>query len=273
MKKMLIIQNDVDEGPGLFLKEMELAGVAPVIVHPYKGEAIPRGERIESEDFRALMVLGGPMNALDDQNFPFLKDEVRLIQDFLERKLPILNICLGSQLLARACDMPIKLAGDLEIGWKPIQLTEWYTKRNPLFFQMDLKPMVFHWHTDTFEVPSEAYPLARSDMYEYQAFCYGGNAYGLQFHPEVTQEMVETWIKKGVAHGDIDQSKADQILVDTGKEVKGLQKIAHQIFYGFATLLREPHYRRPAVEPASEKLEEAPVEASTSEGTTQQEAS
>ena len=262
MKKILVVQNTATEGLGSFADEMKQAGIEWELVKAYAGERIPTGVMIDEAAYRGLMILGGPMSALDDKAYPFLAEEVRLIQDALERKLPMLNICLGAQLLARACGMPIRLGQNREVGWHQVTLNQWYTQRNPLFFQAPTEFVTFHWHQDSFEIPTDAYRLARSEISDVQAFCYQGNAYGLQFHPEVTEEMIRAWVEN---NGNfISQEEGERILADMPQYLAAQKKLAHQLIYGFETTIRPSDYRGPkeepkpveAVKPAEEKAEE-----------------
>ncbi len=266
MSKVLVVQNEADEGLGLFEEEMKLAGVEWELIKAYDGDTIPTGVMLDEAGYRGLMVMGGPMSALDEKGYPFLVDELRMIRDGLDRKLPMLNVCLGSQLLARACGMPLKINGVKEVGWQTVSLVEWYAQRNPLFFQLPTEFTTFHWHQDTFEIPTEGYRLARSELYTNQAFCFGGNAYGLQFHPEVTNEMIQAWVEKDRKRTNrfLSAEQEDQMLSQFTQHLPAQKDLAHKIFYGWATLLRPADYRRPVVEdkPVEEsKPEAAPAEA------------
>lgn len=245
MKKILVIQNS-SEGLGIFADEFTKGGVMWETVHAYKGDPIPSDEALIGLSYHGLMVLGGPMSATDEEPFPFLREEVRLLRAGLVHKLPMLNICLGAQLLARACNVPLTIGGEKEIGWHPVSLIDWYARRNPLFFQAPREFVAFHWHRDTFDIPTDGYRLARSELYPNQAFCINGNAYGIQFHLEVTREMIETWTaeEQGRPGGVLSPAEAKKILIEAGAYLPALHALAHQVSYGFLTTLREPGYRK-----------------------------
>lgn len=246
MKKILVIQNDADEGLGVFADELEKMEIEWDTVHAYKGDPIPSDEALDELGYRGAMIFGGPMSATDDAHFPFLREETRFIQACLRRKLPMLNICLGAQLLARACNVRLTIGREKEIGWYPVYLVDWYAQRNPLFFQAPQEFVTFHWHQDTFDYPTEGYRLVRSDRYDQQAFCINGNAYGIQFHTEVTKEMVQLWVERELKKPNaiFDEAEAEKILAQADAYLQDLHKVAHQMIYGFETLLREPDYRR-----------------------------
>ncbi|MEM9484648.1 MAG: glutamine amidotransferase [Cyanobacteria bacterium P01_F01_bin.116] len=139
-----------------------------------------------------VIILGGPIGAYDDRDYPFLKDELRILRHRLDADLPTLGICLGAQLMARVLGAnvyPGKVGK--EIGWAPISLSE-------AGYQSALQPLatteaVLHWHGDTFTLPEGCIRLASSAKYENQAFSYKENILALQFHPEVIPQTLGKW--------------------------------------------------------------------------------
>lgn len=158
------------------------------VCRPYTGESVPPA----TQPYDGLVVLGGPMNVDETDRFPFLNDEVKLLQQAFRRKLPALGICLGAQLMAKAAGAKVIHGPAPEIGWFPIQLTE-AGRQDPLFEGLPTEFVTFHWHGDTYELPPKAVHLATSAQYVQQAFRMGEQAYAWQFHPEVTPEIVERW--------------------------------------------------------------------------------
>lgn len=144
------------------------------------------------DDYDGLVVLGGPMNCDEVEKYPNLSHEVRLIQEAIVKKKPVLGICLGAQLMARALGAPVKPNPQKEIGWYPLSLTN-EGEKDPLLRHLKELKNVFQWHGDTFDVPKGAVPLASSPLCAHQAFKYGDKAYALQFHLEVDQAMIERW--------------------------------------------------------------------------------
>lgn len=148
----------------------------------------------QSESCDLLIVLGGPIGVYDHQDFPFLKDEIALIARRIEARKPILGICLGAQLMAAALGARVYPGKQgAEIGWSPLQPAP--NARPPAWFAPLLAPglSVFHWHGDTFDLPSGALHLAKTELYPHQAFAIENFALALQFHPEVTAEGLESW--------------------------------------------------------------------------------
>lgn len=141
-----------------------------------------------------LVVFGGPIGVYDAEDYPFLTSEIDALRQRLAAHKPTLGICLGAQLMAAALGARV-YPGDRgsEIGWFPLLSAEGSTALNwfaPLLAD-GLK--VFHWHGDTFDLPQGATHLARTSLYENQAFAVGDHALALQFHPEVTALGLERW--------------------------------------------------------------------------------
>jgi GMP synthase (glutamine-hydrolysing) len=158
------------------------------------------GEPVPREDFDGLIVMGGPMSANDD--LPGLRDELRLIEKALQKESPVLGICLGAQLIARALGARVYRNGSLEIGWEPVWMTQ-AAHEDALFRGMASPEMFFHWHGETFDLPSGAEWLAYSEKCRHQAYRYGRKTYGIQFHPEITAEMIADWCVQPVNCGDV----------------------------------------------------------------------
>jgi GMP synthase (glutamine-hydrolysing) len=141
-----------------------------------------------------LIVLGGPISVYDQQPYPFLTGEIACIARRLAQRKPILGICLGAQLMAAALGARVYPGSrGAEIGWSPLAPAP--NANPPAWFAPLLAPglSVFHWHGDTFDLPSNSPPLAQTQLYPNQAFAIDNFALGLQFHPEVTAEGLERW--------------------------------------------------------------------------------
>jgi len=140
-----------------------------------------------------LIVLGAPIGAYEESLYPYVCDELSLIERRLAADLPIVGICLGSQLMARALGARVYPAERKEIGWAPISLTP-AGERSALVALDACDRMVLHWHGDTFDLPDGTERLASTDVCINQAFRRGKTALGLQFHVEVLSDEIEHWL-------------------------------------------------------------------------------
>jgi len=138
-----------------------------------------------------LVVLGAPIGACDEDEYPFVGDELRLLESRLSAARPTLGICLGAQLIARVLGSPVYRGACKEIGWAPVQWTP-EGRLSPLQHLEDLP--VLHWHGDTFDLPDGAQRLASTVLTPNQAFAFGPAILALQFHPEVEAKNFERWL-------------------------------------------------------------------------------
>ncbi|MFZ5831184.1 MAG: type 1 glutamine amidotransferase [Planctomycetota bacterium] len=201
---------------------------------------IPQGpiRQLDLSDAPGLIVMGGPMNVDEVDKFPHLADEVQWIRDALDRQLPVLGVCLGSQLLAKAAGARVFPNGVKEIGWYDLQLTP-EAATDPLFGGCGPQLRVFQWHGDTFELPADAAHLAYSGFCQHQAFRLGDRAWGLQFHIEVTGEMIDDWLCEPgncCELESLDYIDPATIRAQMPSELPAMETLAARVFDRFATL-------------------------------------
>ena len=187
--KVLIIKHIEIEGPGLIEYCLRHEKIPYQILTLNPSVCLPK-----PDDFTHIVILGGPMNVYEEDHYPFLRDEDLFIKEAIQRGKFILGICLGAQLIAKALGAKVLKAPVKEIGWYDVSLTR-IGSIDPLFSHLPKTFSVFQWHEDTFEIPHSATLITTSSLVPYQAFRYGDNAYGLQFHLEVTQEMIREWME------------------------------------------------------------------------------
>ncbi|MBI5826222.1 MAG: hypothetical protein HZB22_00595 [Deltaproteobacteria bacterium] len=189
-KKVLVIQHVECEGLGIIEAPLRRAGFAPEFIKVFRGQGLPR----TAQGYSAVIALGGPMGVYEEDIHPFISAELRLIESVLRSGLPFLGVCLGSQMLARAAGARVYKGKGKEIGWYKVRLTiDGMADR--LFLGFPEEFTVFQWHGDTFDVPPGAVNLASSEMFPNQLIRVGRNAYGVQFHLEVTGDMIKDWIE------------------------------------------------------------------------------
>ena len=141
--------------------------------------------------YDAVFVFGGGMHVDQEAQHPWLRDEDSLIKELLEEDMPVFGVCLGSQLIAKAAGARVGPAPREEIGWHEVTTTP-EAAEDPLFQSLPERFNAFQWHSYAFELPPGAVPLARNPV-GLQAFRLGQRAWGIQFHAEVTQEIVDGW--------------------------------------------------------------------------------
>ena len=178
---------------------------------PALGEALP--DNLSSYD--GVIIFGGPMSANDDGNLAFIAEELRWVETVLSAEVPFLGICLGAQLLARTLGAKVEPHphGLREIGYFPLQPVA--VKPSP--FEQPMH--VYHWHQEGFELPFGGELLARGNTFAHQAFRYGDRTYGLQFHPEITVDLIHDWTARG----------ADQLELP-GAQPRSLHFHHHEIY-------------------------------------------
>ncbi|OGP15807.1 MAG: hypothetical protein A2053_07015 [Deltaproteobacteria bacterium GWA2_50_8] len=235
MSSFAIVQQVPYEGAGIFEECLQTWGHRYCYLRPYLSKSwLPRPEGLH--DYDGYIFLGGPMSVNDQKEVPYLREEMALIQEGLRCRKPMLGVCLGAQLLAAAQGMPI-YKGVREIGWAPIEFDPSGAPSDPLFSHFPEKLLVFHWHGETFDLPQGAIHLAQSSACRNQAFGIHRHAYGLQFHLEVTEEIIKDWVQKA---GDQDIFLTDEqqreILETTKKEVENLNRLGRQFFQKFVQL-------------------------------------
>ncbi len=184
---VLVIKHAEDEGPGLFGEYLKRGGHNVRTTGLHNGDPLPR-----IEDCAAIISMGGPMNVYEEDKYPFLAHETTFLKMALQNNMPILGICLGAQLLAKAAGSHVSKAPSAELGWQKISLSA-EGKSDPLFKHLPGDIEVFQWHEDTFDIPREGVLLATSAACRHQAMRIGKRAWGLQFHPEVTRQMLDDW--------------------------------------------------------------------------------
>ena len=151
------------------------------------------GARPNLDKYTALIVLGGPMNADQVEEYPNLATEVEIIREALDRDMSVLGICLGAQLLAKALGGDVARLATREIGWHDVELTA-AGEADPVLSTFASTQQVFQWHEDGVHLPPGAVHLAASDACDVQAFRYGEHVYGFQFHLEVDPSLIERWL-------------------------------------------------------------------------------
>jgi GMP synthase (glutamine-hydrolysing) len=190
--RVLSVTHGPSVGGGVFDETAEHDG------HELVRWAVPLGTDVpEPEHFDAIMVFGGGMHPDQDGSHPWLADEVAFLDRALEAHVPLLGVCLGAQLIARAAGAWVGPLGEREVGWLPVELTD-AGRHDPVLSTLPDRVDAFQWHSYTFALPDGARELATSPVAR-QAFALDRHAWGIQFHAEVTRPMIEAWVADAAA--------------------------------------------------------------------------
>ena len=177
-------------------------------------------------NYSLVVILGGYMGVYEEEKYPFLTKEFRLVEECVKMSIPTLGICLGAQILAKVLGAKV-FRGEKgkEIGWFDVIRT----KEHPLFSDFPEKLRVFQWHGDTFDLPKGAERIFSSEKYENQAFVYEGKIVGLQFHLEMKKEMIHEWAK--LYKDELEKEKIDERdLLDVDENhIKKLENLTEKL--------------------------------------------
>lgn len=184
---ILVVQHIASVPLGLLSQYFRNSGVQFQIWSPLEQPMPPSGH------YSGLIVLGGTMNACEDETFPHLRQVVDFIQQFAEANLPILGICLGAQLIARSFGSRVYSNPTPELGFTPVYPVK-TRDDDPILCHCPENLHMMQWHFDTFDLPQEAELLMSSQTCRNQFYRIQSNIYGVQFHLEVTPEIVRSWL-------------------------------------------------------------------------------
>ena len=218
------------EGPAQIAAWAASRRHALTATHLYRSEKLPA---LEATDM--LIVMGGPMGATDDQRFAWMRSEKVFIEAMIQGGKKVLGVCLGAQLIADVLGARVYPNREKEIGWFPVELDPPNARNSPLNV-LDQRNTVFHWHSDTFDLPAGARHLARSQACENQAFAIGPNVVGLQFHLEMGQSQIESILAAGAGelHAAPFVQSANDILEDTRRYAGPLEMTLFRFLDAFA---------------------------------------
>ena len=222
MKPVAIFRHSSTEGPGYFATYLDHRSIPWQLVKIDAGEAVPADPR----SFSGLVFMGGPMSVNDD--LPWIEPELQLIRAAVDADVPALGHCLGGQLMSKALGGAVSRNPVKEIGWGDISVLDvppalqWFGHASPSFLS-------FHWHGETFTLPSGAQRILSSAYCENQAFALGKHL-GMQCHIEMTREMVDSWCASGAREIQHSKSPAvqsvEEIKTDVDRRLANLHRIA-----------------------------------------------
>jgi GMP synthase-like glutamine amidotransferase len=222
--RLLSIQHPKADEAGTFALAAREAGHVYDEWCPGVGQPAPG----DPAGYDGILVLGGEQNVVDAPRLRYLQDEIALIVGALERQQPLLGVCLGAQLLAKAASAPVVPSSEPEVGWFAVELTE-EGRDDPVLGLLPSRFEAFQWHFYTHGLPAGAVELARSRVCT-QAFRLGESAWGVQFHPEVTAEQVEGWIAEDAHELPV---PAGDFAAETARRIADWNELGRKLCAGF----------------------------------------
>lgn len=243
---VLFIKHIDIEGPGTIADFLKDNRIEYTVVDLSYGDKLPKLEKV----FRSVICLGGPMNVYEEEKYSFLVGEDVFLKRIVEEEVPFLGICLGAQLIAKATGARVTKNPAKEIGWYKIVLND-SGLRDDLFKDLPEIFKVFQWHGDTFGIPANGKRLVFSELCQNQTLKIGRNIYGIQFHVEVTKDMIIQWAD--TYKGELESLKGivsdkKKMLEDYSKLEGAYMKQAEQFyvnFFNIAGLLKNRNYSFP----------------------------
>jgi GMP synthase (glutamine-hydrolysing) len=236
MKPVLCVRNDPDDSLGITEAVLAAEGIPVLRVDGFDaGTHLP-----DIDQVGGFVIFGGAMNVDETARYPWLLTQRQLLRRAIDEGVPVLGICLGAQMLARALGARVYPAPVRELGFYPVTVTE-AGLRDPLVSAFESANRVFQWHEDTFDLPQGATLLATGEQVPVQAFSFGERAWGIQFHFEVDRAGVEAWLRaaqptlKGPWNRD-----PGQVLTELDLYLEAQQQRSRRLlaaFAGFARLL------------------------------------
>lgn len=223
MKPILIVSHIRCEQPGYLCDFLDKRGIRYEKIHVEQGERLPANIDAVS----GLALLGAPISVNDP--LPWIADEIALIRSACASNLPVLGICFGGQLIAKALGGQVCAAESMQIGWHPVMPTDAALAQ---FGELPDRFEAFEWHGDTFSLPEGARALFTGECIRNQGFIHG-NCLALQFHPEITAAMIHEWLERYAhcleAETGCIQSRG-QVLAEMDGRLTRQRRVADKLF-------------------------------------------
>jgi GMP synthase-like glutamine amidotransferase len=211
---------------------IERAGIARHSIYPFRGDSIPA----DLGDYCGIVVMGGLTSAYKHDTDRYLLMELYLLREALALEVPVLGICLGSQLLAMALGAHVFRARYRETGWHDVELTAAGVD-DPVLGGLPRRFTALHWHSDNFLLPAAGVHLAASEMTEYQAFRHGRASYGLLFHLEPDEKLFRRMLSLALQSGYISHTTASRIQGRSAEYLPLLARDGERVFSAWLELI------------------------------------
>ncbi len=222
----LVLQHEQGAPAGLFGDALRAGGLRLEERVLCAGDAVPAS----LDGYAALVVLGGDMNVGEEERFPFLLNERGLLAGAVASGLPTLGICLGAQQLAAACGGGVRRRASLGLGWRPFTVL----RDDPLLQGVDTATRAFHWRWYACRLPEHAVLAATGDG-DPQVFRVGAASWGVQFHPEVTYEILAGWFRDDAQAAGEAGAAADALLAESRARLTASAALCERLAANFMT--------------------------------------
>lgn len=232
LRKVLFVQHGETDKPGLLGDALRDRGIGLEIVRPDLGQAVPTSLTEHS----GLAVGGGAQGVYEMEQYPYLAEEIRLIQSAAADGKPVIGLCLGGQLMAASFGADVRKGPVREVGFFPVELDP-ISEYDPIWCGLPRSFVTTHWHGDVFEIPPGGMRLGGSALTPNQLFRYGHALYGLQFHLEMTPEILDEMVED--SHDDLVAMGVDprQLSRDGRTHLPPLRETAVTVFSRWADFL------------------------------------
>jgi GMP synthase-like glutamine amidotransferase len=231
-KPVIIVRNEEPDPGGIALEQLQAEGFDVRMVDAFRGDDLP-----DLGEVSGLVVFGGAQHADDVDTHPYLLDEQHLVREAVDLGVPVLGICLGGQILALAMGAALRQSPVVEFGYTPISPTD-EGRRDPVLGVWQRGDRVFHWHEDMFDLPEGSTLLLEGEHVPNQAFRYGDSAWGLQFHPEVTESVIDGWLHVAGETNEKWGKTPDAIREEGRRFLQDEMRRAREMMRRFAAVIR-----------------------------------
>ena len=230
--RVLVLQHAQPEHPGLILDSLRDVGAQVETIRTDLGQPAPPS----LGNYAGLIIMGGPQSVYEEGKYPYLRAEKQLARQAIDNNIPLLGVCLGSQVIADVLGSGVHPGPAPELGWKPVKRSE-QAANNPVLSALPETFTPLHWHGDVYDLPKGATPIGSSDMTATQGFTYNQNVYALLFHLEMTEAQITemaTLFPEDIRRANLEPSA---LLDETPTRAEALREAAINVFGRWSNLL------------------------------------
>ena len=230
--RVLVLQHADPEHPGLILDSLRHVGAQVETIRTDLAQTTPT----TLENYAGLIIMGGPQSVYEEDKYPYLRAEKQLAKEAIDNNIPLLGVCLGSQVIADVLGSGVHPGPAPELGWKPVKRAP-EAANNPILSALPETFTPLHWHGDIYDLPKGATPIGSSEMTATQGFSYNQNVYALLFHLEMTEAQITqmaTQFPEDIRRANLEPSA---LLDETPARAEALREAAINVFGRWSNLL------------------------------------